>query len=150
MHMQAEHLELYALGELGADLSSEMESHLKSCVACGLKFEESRASIGEWVALADAPPYRGPDKRVHVRMDADAPAVFTVLKSEPSPRVKARVMDVSPRGLRILIPHEVLRGELVQLYVRDLFILAEVRNCRKAVKGFHAGVLIQDVFPAAG
>jgi hypothetical protein len=59
-------------------------------------------------------------------------------------------MDVSPRGLRILIPHDVMRGELVQLYVRDLFILAEVRNCREAGKGFHAGVLVHDVFPAAG
>jgi anti-sigma factor RsiW len=148
--MRAEHLELYALGELGADLSTEMESHLKSCVACGLRFEESRASIGEWVALADAPPYRGPEKRVHARVDADDPAVFTVLQSEPSPRVKVRVMDVSPRGLRLLIPYQVMRGELVQLYVRDLFILAEVRNCRKAAKGFQAGLLIHDVFPAAG
>lgn len=150
MHMQAEHLELYALGDLPQDLSVMVESHLKTCVACGVKFEESRAIIGEWVALADEPQYSGPEKRLHPRVEADDPAVFTVLKPEPSPRVKMRVLDASRQGLKLLVPQELMRGELVQLHVRDLFILAEVRNCRQAGKEFHAGVRIQDVFPAAG
>ena len=150
MHTQAEHLELYALGELPADLCSVVESHIKSCVACGMKFEESRTTIGEWVALADAPDFWGPEKRIHPRVQADEPAVLTVLKPDPSLRFKAKILDASREGLKLLVPQELLRGSLVQLYFRDLFILAEVRNCRPAGTAFHVGVRIQDVFPAAG
>lgn len=150
MHTEAEHLELYALGELPADLCAAVESHLQTCVACGMRFEESRATIGEWVALADEPDFWGPEKRLHPRVKADEPAVLTVLKPEPSHRIKMRILDASREGLKLLVPQELLRGSLVQLYFRDLFILAEVRNCRPAGTAFHAGVRIQDVFPAAG
>jgi hypothetical protein len=59
-------------------------------------------------------------------------------------------LDASKEGLKLLVPNELMRGMVVQLSVRDLFILAEVRYCRPAGTEFHAGVLIQDVFPAAG
>jgi hypothetical protein len=147
--MRAEHLELYALGELPNDLSGVVESHLKTCVSCGVQFEESRAAIGEWIALADRPD-AGFEQRTQRRMPTDDPAVLTVLKPERSPRLKMRILDASQHGLKLLISQELMRGALVQLYVRDRFIMAEVRYCRPAGKAFHVGVQIQDVFPAAG
>ncbi len=38
----------------------------------------------------------------------------------------------------------------MQVHVRDVFILAEVRYCLRTGSLFHAGVQIQDVFPACG
>ena len=149
MHMQAEHLELYALGELSKDLALAVESHLKTCVACGVHFEESRASIGEWIALADQPD-AGAEQRKQLRVATDDAAVLTVLKPERSPRLKMRILDASKDGLKLLLPSELMRGALVQLHVRDRFIMAEVRYCRPAGKAFHVGVQIHDVFPAAG
>ena len=145
MHMQAEHLELYALGALPEDLSVAVEAHLKICVDCGVRFEESRATIGEW-----QPGYTGREKRRHPRTATNDPAVLTVLQHGPGSRTKIRILDASKQGLKLLVSRELLRGTMVQIHVRDLFILAEVRYCRAAGKAFHAGVMIQDVFPAAG
>jgi len=145
VHMQAEHMELYALGALPEELCVAVESHLKTCVDCGVRFEESRATMGEW-----QPVYKGPEKRKHPRVATDDPAVLTVLQQDPSPRFKTRILDASKHGLRLLVPHQLMRGAAVQIHVRDLFILAEVRHCRAVGKAFHAGVMIQDVFPAVG
>lgn len=150
MHMQADHLELYALGELSEDLSTAVESHLKTCVDCGIQFEESRLSIGQWVALADEPGYFGPENRKSPRVATDDPAVLTVLKPERSPRIKMRIVDASKEGMKLQVPRELMTGTIVQVHVRDLFILAEVRYCIAAGKAFHAGVQIHDVFPACG
>lgn len=145
MHTQAEHLELYALGVLPKELLAAVESHLKICVDCGVRFEESRAGIGEW-----QPGYNGPEKRRHPRVATDDPAVMTVLETERTQRLKIRILDASKQGLRLLVPGDLMRGKVVQIHVRGLFILAEVRYCRPVGKSFHAGVMIQDVFPAAG
>lgn len=137
MHTQQEHLELY-------------ESHLKACPACGVQFGEPRANMGEWVGLAGRSAYSGPEKRRHPRLETDDPAILTVLKPEPSRRIKIRILDASKYGLQLQVPHRLMAGAVVQLHLRDLFILAEVRHCRQAGALFHAGVLILDVFPFAG
>jgi hypothetical protein len=141
VHTQAEHLELYALGELSEDLSAVIESHLQSCVECGIQFEQSRLNIGEWT---------GPENRKSPRVATDHAAVLTVLKPEQSPRVNMRIVNASKEGLRLLVPHELMTGAVVQIHVRDLFILAEVRYCIPAETAFYAGVEIHDVFPACG
>jgi hypothetical protein len=148
--MLADHLELYALGELPEDLSAIVESHLKVCVDCGIQFEESRVTIGQWVVLADGPDYAGPENRRSPRVETDDPAVLTVLKPEQLPRIKMRILDASTGGLRLQLPGQLMTGTIVQVYVRELFILAEVRYSIPAGAFFHAGVQIQDVFPACG
>jgi hypothetical protein len=147
VHMQAEHLESYALGELPNDLSGVIESHLKTCVTCGIQFEESRAAIGGWAPVEKAP---SADKRHRLRFATDDPAVLTVLKPEQPGRTKIKVVDASKDGLKLLVPYQLIAGMLIQLYVRDLFIMGEVRHCIAAGAAFHAGIQIQDVFPASG
>jgi hypothetical protein len=148
--MQADHLELYAMGELPEELTSVVESHLKTCVDCGIQFEESRSSIGQWVALADEPDYVGPENRRSPRVETDDPAVLTILKPERSSRVKIRILNASREGLKLEVSTELMTGAFVQVHVRELFILAEVRYCLRVGTGFHAGVRIHDVFPACG
>jgi len=149
VHIEAERLELYALGELPEDASGAIESHLKSCVDCGVQFEESRAAIGQW-APDDQPEFKGPEKRKNPRVTTDDAALLTVLQPERSARVKIRVIEASKDGMKLLIPHQVITGSIVQIHVRDLFIMAEVRYCIPKAQEFHAGVKIQDVFPATG
>jgi hypothetical protein len=150
MHMREEHLEQYALGKLPDELAGVVESHLKECVPCGIRFEESRGSIGEWPAMPGKTRTARGDRRKSPRTETDDPAVMTILKPDRSARIKVRILDASKEGLKILVPNELMKGMLVQVNVRDLFILAEVRYCRRSGAVFHAGVFIQDVFPAAG
>lgn len=150
MHMQADHLELYAIGALPEDLSSLVESHLQTCVDCGIQFEESRVTIGQWIDLSDEPEYLGPENRKSPRVATDDPAILTVLKPERSPRIKMKIVDASKEGMRLQVPDQLMTGTIVQVHVRDLFILAEVRYCRRAGAAYHAGVQIHDVFPACG
>jgi PilZ domain-containing protein len=127
VHMQADNLELYALGELPKDLSSAIECHLKS-----------------------GAEYLGPENRRSRRVATDDPAVLTVLKPEPSSRLKIRIVDASTEGLKLLVPRELMRGSIVQVHVHGFFILAEVRYCVSAGDDFHSGVQIHDVFRVAG
>jgi hypothetical protein len=147
VHLQAERLELYALGELTEELSGVVESHLKACVPCGVQFEEARATIGQWIPND---PYNGPERRKGRRVATDDPAVLTVLDPRQSRRTRMRIVDASKDGLKLLVPIELVRGAVVQIHVRDLFIMAEVRYCLSAGPTFQIGVQIQDVFPAAG
>ena len=72
------------------------------------------------------------------------------MRPDQSPRTKVRILNASKEGLKLEVPNELMRGMVVQVNVRDLFILAEVRHCKRAGEKFHVGVLIQDVFPAPG
>jgi len=148
--MRADHLELYALGELSEDLSAVVASHLKVCADCGIQLEESRVTIGQWIALADEPEYAGPENRKNPRVATDDPAVLTVLKPERSPRITMRIVEASTGGLKLQLPRQLMTGTLVQVRVRELFILAEVRYSIPAGKLFYAGVKIHDVFPTCG
>lgn len=150
VHMQANHLELYALGELPADISGIIESHLESCVDCGIQFEESRATIGMWSEELEKPEYKGPEHRKSPRLETDDPAVLTLIRPERPSRVGIRILDASREGLKLSTPCELETGSFVQVHVRELFILAEVRYCIPAAEGFYAGVQIYDVFPACG
>jgi PilZ domain/Putative zinc-finger len=143
--MLADQLELYALGELPEDISAVVESHLQVCVECGIQVEESRVTIGQCVA-ADEPEYAGPEKRKGSRVATDDPAFLTILKPERSPRITMRIVDTSIGGLKLQLHRQLMAGTIIQVRVRELFILGEVRYCIPDDSHFHAGVRIQDVF----
>ncbi len=149
MHPQTEDLALYALGELPEEVSAAVETHLQTCVDCGIQFEESRLAIGQW-AEAERLGYTGPEQRKSPRLETDDPAVLTVMKPERMSRMRIRILDASREGLKLLVPFELATGTFVQVHMRDLFILAEVRYSIPAGDEFHAGVLIHDVFPSSG
>jgi hypothetical protein len=103
-------------------------------------------TIGQWVALTDEPNYVGPENRESPRIATDDPAVLTVLKPDHSPRITMRIVNSSAGGLKLELPRQLMTGAIVQVRVRELFILAQVRYCIPDAKLFHAGVQIQDVF----
>jgi hypothetical protein len=75
--------------------------------------------------------------------------VLTLISKKPS-RVGVRILDASREGLKLGVPCELAVGSFVQVQVRELFILAEVRYSIPAAEGFYSGVQIYDVFPACG
>lgn len=94
--------------------------------------------------------YTGRENRKSPRVAADDPALLTVLEPNRPYRINARVVDASKDGLRLLVPSKLAVDAEVQLHVRDLSVVAEVRYCRPAGGLYYAGILIQDVFPACG
>ena len=148
-HPEADHLKAYALRQLPRGHSIIVDLHLRMCASCGIQLQEIRASIGHWTGVEKLPRF-GAENRKSVRVPTDDLAVLTILRPEPSGHIDARVLDTSKEGLKLFTPREMLKGAVVQIHLRDLFILAEVRYCRSFGTGFHAGVLIQDVFATSG
>jgi hypothetical protein len=148
-HPEADHLKAYALRQLPRGHSITVDFHLRMCASCDIQLQEIRASIGHWTGVEKLPRF-GAENRKSVRVPTDDLAVFRVLRPEPTGHVDTRVLDTSKEGLKLFIPRELLKGAVVQIHLRDLFILAEVRYCRSFGTGFHAGVLIQDVFATPG
>jgi len=64
--------------------------------------------------------------------------------------LSAVVLDVSKSGLRIEIHERIGPGSEVRIRLpRKVVIHGEVRFCRRAGTGFHAGILIAQVFQSA-
>jgi hypothetical protein len=148
-HPETDHLRAYALRQLPREHSIIVDFHLLMCAYCGIRLQEIRTSIGHWTGVEKLPRF-GAENRKSVRVPTDDLAVLTVLRPEPSGHIDTRVLDTSKEGLKLFIPCELLKGTVVQIHLRDLFILAEVRYCRSFGTGFHAGVLIQDIFATSG
>jgi hypothetical protein len=146
--MRIEFLRSYALGQLPAELSIIVDFHLKTCTSCGDKLKDLRALLNHRTAIAQKRHRFAEDRRKSPRLPTDEPAAVIVLQPTVSGRLKTRVLDASKSGMKLLIPCELMPGAVVQVHLRDLFILAEVRYCRPVGETFHAGVLIQDVFAA--
>jgi anti-sigma factor ChrR (cupin superfamily) len=140
-HPGADHLKAYTLRQLPSGHSIIVDFHLRMCGSCSIQLQEIRASIGHWT---------GVEKRKSVRVPTNDDAVLTVLGPEPSGHIDTRILDTSKEGLKLFIPRELMTGAVAQIHLRNLFILAEVRYCRSFGTGFHAGVLIQDVFATSG
>jgi hypothetical protein len=87
--------------------------------------------------------------RREARYPTQDPAELEILPG-PSVPISGTVLDVSRSGLRVALSTRISRGEQVQLKLLRSVIFGEVRYCRAAPAGFHAGVKIQDVVPAPG
>ena len=62
-------------------------------------------------------------------------------------RVTASVVDVSRSGLCLLSESTIGKGAQVKITLeKHVVIFGEVQYCRPARGGFHAGIVIQDVF----
>jgi hypothetical protein len=89
-----------------------------------------------------------PERRRETRYPTSDPATVEV-PYEKIAGLAAVVVDVSRSGLRIELPQSIGRGMQVTVTLsQQLVITGEVRYCRRAGNGFHAGILVQDAtFP---
>jgi hypothetical protein len=97
------------------------------------------------VALATTTSYSGLERRHEPRISTDDPAVMQVLNPLLDGRLSIRVLDVSRNGLKLSSLMHLQRGTLVQVYIRNIVAMGEVRHCVKIGDEFHAGVRLDDV-----
>ena len=63
------------------------------------------------------------------------------------PRVAASIVDISRSGMCLLSESTIGKGSQVKITLeKHVVIFGEVQYCRPTRGGFHAGILIEDVF----
>ncbi|HEY2844797.1 MAG TPA: PilZ domain-containing protein [Bryobacteraceae bacterium] len=144
MHAHENDLALYIQGRLPAEKLMPLECHLGACKACEFKLSRAAEFFGDPENRKQqlAPEERRRDRRVF----SEDQAIMQILSPLSFGRVGIRVVDVSKNGLKLLVPEFLQQGTMVQIRMVHSIMLAEVRHCRKAGEGFHAGVQLQDVF----
>jgi hypothetical protein len=86
----------------------------------------------------------GAEKRRERRFVTNDPAFlhshFLTLDITP-----VQVLDVSRQGLKLHIGRQFLTGSEIQVKLKDLFVLGEIRYCFRVGSFFLAGILVEDV-----
>lgn len=110
--------------------------------------DESRNTVS-WPPWPSPGSPHLPERRREPRYPTSDPATVDV-PSEKITALAAVVVDVSKSGLRLHLKQSIGRGMQVKITLSpDVAIFGEVRYCRRAATGFHAGILVRDsVFPA--
>ena len=141
MHLADEWVHWFLDGNVSQAMPLEVSAHLATCNAC-----KERISKQVPQAIEDSPrePAAVDERRCERRLAVDEPASIKMLSPfEPEP-VTIRVLDVSRHGVTIWSPVAFERGVILQLRMREMLIMGEVRYCTKSKDGFQAGLYIED------
>ena len=87
----------------------------------------------------------GARKRREPRFVTDDPAFIHSLNPLTLDITPVQVLDVSRQGLKLRIGQHILTGSEIQVKLKDLFVLGEIRYCVQVGGFFLAGVLVEDV-----
>jgi anti-sigma factor RsiW len=151
MHVRQNDLELYLSGDLPDAATTEISSHVSACVECSEKLGETRAFLDRLAGLSEqqsANPSPA-ERRQSQRIPTNDPARVKLLHPTVSEPLPARILDVSKDGMKVELPCALEPGTIVEVLFKRFLAIAEVRYSVQVGEGFHAGVLIQDVFPKA-
>jgi hypothetical protein len=85
------------------------------------------------------------EKRRQPRFVTDDPAFIHSLNPLTLDITPVEVLDVSRQGLKLCIGRQIRIGSEIQVKLKDLFVLGEVRYCVRVGSFFLAGILVQDV-----
>ena len=132
MHVHVNELKLHPLGRLHATVG--LDPYLHAC-------QDSEAP------LAAVLMGREVDERRHeVRIPAKDSGSSQVLSplSEKG-RFQLQLLNVSNSGMKILVSDRLQVGMVLQIKLRSVFILGEVRYCVPCGNSFHVGIQIQDL-----
>lgn len=150
MHVENDDLRLYILGQLSESRTTTVETHLRECEVCAAKVSEAARSVtlAESAELTTQQQCNlaGRERRIVPRVPTDEPAFMRVLSPLSPSRLEVRLLNFSKGGLMLQVPEAVSRGALVQVHVKKLIVLAEVRYCIPVGRQYHIGVQIRSVF----
>jgi hypothetical protein len=111
---------------------------------CEIKRAEALA-FAKRVALVTTTSYSGIERRHEPRISTDYCASMQVLNPLLDGRLAIHVLDVSKSGLKIRSLMHLAKGTLVQIFIRNIVAMGEVRHCGKIGDEFHVGLQIEDV-----
>jgi hypothetical protein len=97
------------------------------------------------LAVATTTSYPGLERRREPRMLTDDAATMQVLNPLLDGRLAVRVLDVSRNGLKLSTDIQLHRGTLVQIYIKNIVAMGEVRHCVRIGDEYHAGIQLDDV-----
>ena len=87
----------------------------------------------------------GSDKRREPRFVTNDPAFLHSLNPPTLDLTPVQILDMSRQGLKLRIERQILTGSEIQVKLKDLFVLGEIRYCVQAGRFVLAGVLVKDV-----
>jgi hypothetical protein len=87
------------------------------------------------------------ERRRFPRVPTEETGQLRVLSPVSLSRLDVELVNLSRGGMMLQVPEPIDPGALVQIHVKDLIVLAEVRYRIPAAKGFRIGVQIRSVFP---
>jgi PilZ domain len=90
----------------------------------------------------------GAEKRREPRFVTNDPAFIHSL-SPLTALTPVQVLDVSRQGLKLHIGRQFRTGSEIQVKLKDLFVLGEIRYCVQVGSFFLAGILVEDVLRLA-
>jgi PilZ domain len=85
------------------------------------------------------------EKRREPRFATNDPAFMQSINPLTLGLTPVQVLDVSRQGLKLRIAQDVLTGSEIQVKLKDLFVLGEIRYCVQMGSVFLAGILVEDV-----
>ena len=91
----------------------------------------------------------GAEKRRERRFVTNDPAFIHSLNPLTLDITPVQVLDVSRQGLKLHIGRQFRTGSEIQVKLKDLFVLGEIRYCVPVGNFFLAGILVEDVLRLA-
>jgi hypothetical protein len=84
------------------------------------------------------------DRRREERVNSNEAVQVTILGSEQE-RIQGHLINLSGKGLRIVVPAVILPGTLLRIDTKDSILLGEVSHWTKQDGGIQIGVQIEHV-----
>ena len=79
-------------------------------------------------------------KRSEPRFDTKGEAILQELHPLSLERRRIKIVNISKNGFGLVSPKAILPGTIVQLRIKDIVELGNVRYCSASVEGFRVGV----------
>ena len=86
------------------------------------------------------------ERRRYPRINTDERASMRLIAPMMLERIQVRIVNVSMGGLLIRMEHSLTPQTIIQLRVRNTFVLGEVRHAIRKDDGWYVGVKVQDLF----
>ena len=139
VHLHEDDLELYLRGRLESERLASTETHLLECKICRLQLSNC---LGQRLAvqIVAGPHTDTTQKRSEPRFDTDGEGTLQEIHPLLMERRKVRIVNVSKNGLGLVSPKAILPGTIVQLRIKDIVELANVRYCSASAEGFRVGL----------
>jgi hypothetical protein len=87
----------------------------------------------------------GAEKRREPRFVTNEPAFMHSLNPLNMSLTPVQVLEVSRQGLKLRMGRQIRIGSEIQVKLKDLFVLGEIRYCVQVGSFFLAGILVEDV-----
>lgn len=151
MHVGVNELELFLSGGLPEAATTEISTHVAVCAECSEKLDETRDFLDRLGGLSQRQMLKPSpaERRQSQRIPTNDPARVKLLHPSVSEPLPARILDVSKDGMKVELACALEPGTIVEVLFKRFLAIAEVRYSVQIGEVFHAGVLIQDVFPKA-